>query len=465
MNEWFDAERHVERAHELYEAGRWDEAESELREALSLNPFRAEWHFNLGLTLEASGKPEQAQRAFLDAHRLDPEDVQIVMALGVNCLRSERYTDAIEWFERVQRLEPSKAESYVHRIEAYTALNDHDQAETMFYLARQYENEDAQAYANIAESLMDRALHEKAIWCLREAARLQPDLPRVHARLAGAYAATGRQERARQLYLTELREHPGCIDTLLDLGCLLVDMNRLGEASEKFRRVLEIESDNADAHFYLGDLAQRQGQDAEAVASFRVALRLEPDYPCVRLRLAAIALRRNNPADARKHLRAELRDLHRNVGDRTEAELEELGMLLLDAQAARDAQRVFAALLERDSNSAQRHHLHAVSCFLSNDRAKGIESTKTALRHDPMMAPAMHNLALAHYEQGQLSRARHWVQHALTIDPDDASLRRLRTVLRMRAAADVFIGAWAFAAARVRAVWSRRRGLRRARNG
>ena len=35
MSEWFDAERHVERAHELFEARRWDEAEHELRRALS----------------------------------------------------------------------------------------------------------------------------------------------------------------------------------------------------------------------------------------------------------------------------------------------------------------------------------------------------------------------------------------------------------------------------------------------
>ena len=27
MNEWFDAEDHVERAHELFEAGRWGEAD------------------------------------------------------------------------------------------------------------------------------------------------------------------------------------------------------------------------------------------------------------------------------------------------------------------------------------------------------------------------------------------------------------------------------------------------------
>ncbi|MCA9310693.1 MAG: tetratricopeptide repeat protein, partial [Phycisphaerales bacterium] len=71
MNDWFEAEQHYERAHEFYEAGRWDEAESELRQALALNPYRAEWHFNLALTLEAAGRFEAAIRALEDAHRLD----------------------------------------------------------------------------------------------------------------------------------------------------------------------------------------------------------------------------------------------------------------------------------------------------------------------------------------------------------------------------------------------------------
>ncbi len=51
MSSWFDAEDHADRALEMYERGRWAEAEAELRKAISLNPEQPEWHFNLGLTL------------------------------------------------------------------------------------------------------------------------------------------------------------------------------------------------------------------------------------------------------------------------------------------------------------------------------------------------------------------------------------------------------------------------------
>ena len=59
---------------------------------------------------------------------------------------------------------------------------------------------------------------------------------KLQARLAEVYASTGRHERARQLYLRELRRDPGDIDTLLDLGADInaVDNNGDGKADLVF---------------------------------------------------------------------------------------------------------------------------------------------------------------------------------------------------------------------------------------
>ncbi len=276
--------------------------------ALSLNPYRPDWHFNLGLTLEQTGRFDEAATAFQKAHDLDP-DAQSANCVGLNFLRAERPKDAVSWFDRAQKLSPEDSASFVHRIEAYAQMGDHDQAEVMFYMAQQVNPKDALAYATLADSLLDRGLHDKAVWCLREAAHLDAALPRIHARLAQAYAATGRLERARQLYLRELRQDPGDIDTLMELGCLLVDMNRLGEAGEKFRRMLELEPDNPTAHYHLADLAVRLGQHAEALAQFDVVLRLDNDFVGARRQVARLLLKRDASGDAnsaREMLAAEL---------------------------------------------------------------------------------------------------------------------------------------------------------------
>lgn len=446
MNDWFDAEQHVERAHEAYEAGRWDEAETELREALSLNPSRAEWHFNLGLTLEAAGRHEDALRAFSDAHDLEPGDAHTLIALGINALRADKPRDAIAWLEEAQRLEPDRADSYIHRIEAFARLGEHEQAETMYYLAQQCEGGDsALALAHLADSLMDRSLYDKAIWCLREAAHVDPHLPEVHARLAEAYAATGRHERARQLYLRELREDPGSIDTLLDLGDLLVEMGRLAEAGEKYRRVLELESDHREAHFALGELALRQGSDRDALAAFRVLLRLEPDFPGVRRRVASILLRRGDVSDARKLLRADLRLLRRQR-DGAEAPLAHpltlddqaaLGDLLLDAKLHADALEVFRAVASERAGDGAALHCLAVAAFRAGDAETGVRASRWALETTPAPAPAvrlaaLHNLALSQMHARRWKRARAWLRLAEAIDPDDHGVRRMRAALRLR---------------------------------
>ena len=56
MSSWQDAEQHADRALDMFERGRWSEAENELRQALEIAPDQGDWHFNLGLTLERVGR-------------------------------------------------------------------------------------------------------------------------------------------------------------------------------------------------------------------------------------------------------------------------------------------------------------------------------------------------------------------------------------------------------------------------
>lgn len=469
MNDWFEAEQHVERAHELYEAGRWDEAERELRRALSLNPYQTEWHFNLGLTLEAAGRHADAADALLKANELKPDDAPIQLLIGHNLLRAGQAERSLAWFERVERSAAGDdgsrgdddddearggggdagrgagpaAQAAVYRIEALTELARHDDAELVFYMAQQAWPENAELYAAMADSLTDRKLYDKAIWCLREAARLDADLPRVQARLADVYWRTGRLERARQLYLRELRLDPGDIDTLLDLGELLAEMHRDAEAAEKYHRVLELEPDNPDAHSSLSDLAERRGLRDDAIVQLDVVLRLDAAYPGARPRLAGLLMDRGVGEDAlraKRLLIAELKAYRAKPESYDAVAADELGQLLLDAGMPSSAASVFERLADtRPGDAAARHHL-SVARFQLGQRDQGVRHAREALRLDPRFYPAMHNLAIASIENGHWLRARYWARQALRIAPDDPALRRLRLKLRLHAA--VGLGRW-----------------------
>src|SRR5687767_4705032 len=172
MSEWFDAEAHADRALQMYERGRWAEAEAELRKALSLNPDQAEWHFNLGLTLEQAGRDSEALGCYSRAIELMPEQPEPLVMAGIVANRLSQYEQALAWFEEAIKLEDQFEEAYAHRIESHVRMGNHDEAETAFYLAQQMlASPSAQCLAVMAESLIERGLYERADWCLKEALR------------------------------------------------------------------------------------------------------------------------------------------------------------------------------------------------------------------------------------------------------------------------------------------------------
>lgn len=433
MGEWFEAENHVEKAHLLYEQGRWDDAAQELREALASDPYQIEWLFNLGLTLEAAAKHGEASETFGQVFELAPEDAQAAILAGVNALDADDPARAIAWLERAERLTPEDATSYVHRIAAYARLGDHEQGETMFYLAQALEPDRADLYSAMADALLDRKVYDRAAWCLRELAKLDPRHPKLHARLGEAMSATGRTERARQLYLLALREDPGDIDTLLDLGDLLASSERTQESEEKYRRVLEMEPDNVEAHFALGELGERIKDPARALEHYEIVLRLDPGYAEARRRVASLILDgvQRDAQPAQRLLRMDLRDFSERPDTYRDEDVRQLGELLIDAGMAREARDVCAALVERHRDDAAGWHLLSVALLESDDFDGGIDAARRAVELDPRHHLAIHNLALVHLRRGRWVRARYWVRRGLAISPEDSRLRHLRTRLRL----------------------------------
>ncbi len=459
MSDYLDAEAHADRALEMYERGRWAEAEAELRKALSLNPDQAEWHFNLGLTLEAAGRDADALTSYERAVELMPDQPDPLLAAGVVANRLGQYQRAIGYLELALKLEPQLEAAYAHKIDSHIRLGDHDEAETTFYLAQHALPEpSAQCLAVMAESLLHRGMYERAEWCLKEALRLEPNLPRLRARLAAVSASTGKPQRALQLYLRELRDDPGSIETLLEYGELLMELGRLPEAAEKFRRVLELEPANVDAHYELGQIAMASRRFEQAHLEFELVLKLDPSFPGIRAMVGEVLLCRGKVAEAREYLLQEHEQLitalgetapkaqpslpsppsssHGQSADRTElavgndsawsiSHLARVARLLLEAQEpAKAATLLEHAVAQQETPDLLRQL--ALSRFLAGDRDGGTAASRRVLRLDPVCVRSMHNLALAALEQGQVRIAAGWVSRGLRVDRNDDGLRRLR---------------------------------------
>jgi len=433
MNEWDDAERRVEKAHELYERGRWQEARDELKAAIAINPYNGSWHFNLGLTYDAMDDFDAALAAYRQALEMDPEDLEILCALGVDSNRTGGFDEAIGYFEKIESLDPAYESSYCNRIVSYAEKGDHEKAEEMFFLARQYREHCPVCHYHMGGSLFARGLFDRALWCWQQVQASDPDYPQVHARIADAHWAKGQLAEARTHFIEELRGNPGDLDVMLDLGELLMEMEEWVPAGEKFRQVLELSPEDGTALFHLGELALRDNATDAALDLFKRALKTDRTFSAAHLRIAQLYLQRSLPAEAAFHANCELSQ--QNSDEQT---LVELGNLFLDLDQPSMAETALRrVLMVNPKNAAARHNL-AVALLKEGRTAEGIDEEKRALKVQPKYMLAMHNLALAYLAQKDLVRARFWLREALDIAPADTQLRQLRRKLRLTAAAAWF---------------------------
>jgi tetratricopeptide (TPR) repeat protein len=258
-------------------------------------------------------------------------------------------------------------------------------------------------------------------------------MTRLRGRLATVLAATGKRHQALQMYLRELQEDPGNIDTLFEYGELLIDMGRRPEAAEKFRRILELEPANISAHHRLGEIALADGRLDRAQVEFELVHKLDSRYPRIKLALADVLLQRGLSEEAAQHLRAELDLLRADVEadepfveDRPVDDDAAFAQLLLKAGMYDEAANLFERVIDRVGETPDMLRHLALARFQSGNHAGGVVISRRVIRMDPTCVSSMHNLALAALREDRLLTAAGWIRRGLRVDRYDDGLRRLR---------------------------------------
>jgi tetratricopeptide (TPR) repeat protein len=427
MSDWDDAERRAERAQEFFEQRKWPEALEELRAAISINPYNSAWFFNIGLTLDEMGRFEEAIEAYRQSLKIEEDDPQAMLHLGIDLRRVGKLDQALRVLERIEQIDNTFEPAYCERVLTYAEMGDHEKAEEMFYLARLYKEHCSDCYDHIGRSLAMRGLYDKAIYCWQKALDSGDAAPHVHVRIAEALWQKGELEHARQHFLIGLRQDPGDIDTLLELGRLLIEMGRLDEAGEKIRRAIEMAPEEPAAHFCHGEWLVGHGEhDEQAAGAFAQTLRLDPTFPAAHLRLAEIHHRRGERDEAREHLRQEIQ-----LGPQDVRTLLELANLLIECDQTTEAMACLKRATKLAPTNVRAWQDLAITQFVLGRYDDGIKSCREALKHDAANVMVMYNLAVAHEHLRQYDDALAWIEQAMLRDPNDASLRRLEFRVRV----------------------------------
>ena len=109
-------------------------------------------------------------------------------------------------------------------------------------------------------------------------------------------------DQAVQAYEQVLRQRPHCTETLVNLGRLHAESDRLDKAAHCFKQALDIDSRESTALYNLGVISQDSGDDVEAIQYYESALSIDRELAEAHYNLATIFDKTGDARAAIRHI-------------------------------------------------------------------------------------------------------------------------------------------------------------------
>jgi len=248
------AQEHLEKGFALSKDGRLQEAETELRAALRIQPDFALAHNNLGHLLSEQGDVEVAIVEQRKAVSLAPTLAKTHYNLGNALSRGtrENWEPSAEAFQL--EYEPRCASAYSNIGLAYQEAGDLFLAIAHYRKALEFEPEHAIVHTNLGIALLLQGDVEVAIVEQRKAVSLAPTLAKTHYNLGNALSRGTREnwEPSAEAFQTAVILAPEWRTARVCLANALGRVGRFDEAIAEYQQVLHLAPNDEESWIQLG---------------------------------------------------------------------------------------------------------------------------------------------------------------------------------------------------------------------
>jgi tetratricopeptide (TPR) repeat protein len=306
-------------------AGHYDEAESDFKKLLAIDPGIAEIHATLGLVYFQEKKFDQAVPELRRALRLKPALGRASTLLAMSLSETGQYQEALPGLEKgfQHASDPAtKRMCGLQLMRSYTGLQrDQDAVTTALQLNQLYPNDPeilyqtGRIYGNYAfltfhklevvapmsiwrhqaaaEAFESEGSTNLAIGEYREVLTLDPHRPKIHYRIGRTLLARFQlthmpedRAEAQREFEQELQLDPGNANALYELAEIHRQLNELDRAQEYFAAALKEYPDFEEAHVGLATILMAQQKPDLALSHLQRAVALNGDDEVAWYRLA-----------------------------------------------------------------------------------------------------------------------------------------------------------------------------------
>ena len=244
------AEAHLELGNLYLKQKQPEAAELCYRKAIAARPAYAFAYYNLGNVLREAHRLEEAAVAYLEAVKGKPDYVDAWYNLGVTRKAQGRIDEAMAAYGEAIALKPTFGDAINNFGTCLRALSRLEEAEQYFHKALALK-QTAMPHYNLALIFAEQAKFKEAVESYRKCIAIDPGFFAAQLDLANLYLRHDEHVEAEKLFRQLLERHPNDrkaqMLALEGLARVAKDLERLPEAAEFCRRLLELDPENAEA--------------------------------------------------------------------------------------------------------------------------------------------------------------------------------------------------------------------------
>ncbi len=315
----------------LHELGNWDQAIAAYEQAIQIKPDYAAAYFNLGVLYDHQGELEAAISSYQQVIAIEPKLVRAYSNLGSTFARQQKYAQAIATLKQGLALDPTWATLHNNLGQIYWFDRQLGLALSSFETAIVLDSKMALAHHNLGRLWQQQGNYPQAIKCFRTVIELEPKNILAYSNCADAQQKIGDLASTLDCWRKIIELQPNFIEAycqgklatspqdLLEIaklscarfllalkqsqkdeayyhlwrtysymGDVLFEFGGVKQAEIYYQRALQIEPENVELYFKLGNCLARQKRLNGAIAVYHYGLSLQPDHPQICFQLGKV---------------------------------------------------------------------------------------------------------------------------------------------------------------------------------